>query len=161
MTKKAGEDESAARLAELKLQSAKSDHKLMSDLEDAQKKLDRLGFYNKSYDDIVDDIVKSHYREKHVNLLMDKGPKRPFPTFMFVMMSLAILVLGGGTYFLVSNPSITGAAVTNVVSLASSRIVSTSFGVLLGVLVVGLVFHKIEHRHNHKYDEYKPPLPPQ
>lgn len=161
MAKKAGEQESAERLAELKLQDTKSENKLMTELEDAQKKLDRLSFYNKSYDDIVDDIVRSHYREKHVNLLMDRGPRRSFPTFMFIIIILAIFALGAASYFFVSTPGVTGAAVQNVVTIASSRIVSTSFGVVIGILIAGLVFHRIEHRHNHKDDEFKPPLPPE
>ncbi len=141
-------------------ENCRSDNKIIQDLETAQKRLDRLSFYNRSYDDVVDDIIKSHHREKHIERLMDKGPGRSFPWVHFMIFSAAILTFGTAAYFFVQDPQVTGSAVQNIANIAANRVVSTSFGMFVVIVMMGLVLHKVERKHKTRHDEFKPPTPP-
>jgi hypothetical protein len=153
------EKKSKDRLTKLKVERIRSNNKLVRQMDKTQQKLSKLGHYNKSYDDIVDDVIKKHHIEKHVEHMVSTDNKSGFP-FAYIIGIIALIGFGTTMYFFVQNPTITGAAVQTITSLAANRLVSTAAGMFAVILILGLVLHAVDHHHKHRYDKFKPPMPP-
>ena len=145
------------RLTKLRLERMRSDNKLIKDVEKVQAKLSKLGHHNRSYDDIVKDIKMRHHKQKQVEKLLSKEIKTAFPFYGYLLILVAVIGIFAGLFYIVYEPSVTGAAVDVAVRIAANQIVSTAFGMLAVLLIVGLVLHWVDHRRKHRYDEYKPP----
>lgn len=153
------EKKSKDRLTKLKVERIRSDNKLFSQLNNAQAKLSKLGHHNRSYDSIVEDVIKSHHHEKHVDRMLTDDTRTAFP-FAYVVGIVGLIGFGATLYFFLQNPSITGAAVQTITSLAANRLVSTSAGIFIVIMILGLVLHTVDYKHKHRHDQFKPPIPP-
>jgi hypothetical protein len=153
---------SKERLTKLKVARLRSNNKTIRKLENAQKKLDRISFYNKSYDEIVNDIIKSHYKEKHIERLMNDRTRKSFPGFTLLMSLLGIVVIGGASYFLIKNPQLTGAAVQGVTGSAAGKIIPFAIGLLVVLVICGVLLHRMKSRTSgtQRIEETDEPAPP-
>jgi hypothetical protein len=154
-------DDAIDRLIELKVSRIKSCNKLITEMETVQEKLGRVGYYNRSYDDIMSDIISRHHQEKHFDRLVsaDEKPKTPFSNYF--MLALGGLALGGAGYFAFSDPNITGAVVKGTEYVIGSSVFWIAAGVLATSVLLGVGIHAAVHRHEHRHDDFKPPLPPE
>ncbi|MFC1741418.1 hypothetical protein ACFL3V_02695 [Nanoarchaeota archaeon] len=141
----------------------RSSNRLIHEMEHKQARLQKLGYYNRPYDDILTDVIKKHHENKHISRLMKNERKTSFFTspLRYMVIILAGLFAGGAFYLFLNDPQVTGHAVSSVKYMAANRMASTTIGMTITIIIAGLVFHGVEHKHRHRYDKYKPPLPPE
>jgi hypothetical protein len=152
-------EKSRDKLTKIKIANIRSSNKLIREAETAQAKLQKLGHYNKPYDDIISDMRRSYQKKKEVTALLDNANRTPtpFPFSSYGIMGSALILCLGAFYLLFSNPTITGAAVTGATKIAANQFIVGAFGMLIVILILGVTLHSAEHRHKHRHDKYKPP----
>lgn len=143
-------------LTKIRVARMRSQNRLIKDIETAQAKLNSIAHHQKYYDDILREIRIRHGKQVEVEKLLNKEVKGIFPFYGYVLVFIAVMGLTAGAFFLVTTPSITGAAVEGVAVIAANNIVSVAIGMLMVILILGIVLHHVDHKHKHKHDKYKP-----
>ncbi|MFH1064859.1 MAG: hypothetical protein V1729_07275 [Candidatus Woesearchaeota archaeon] len=148
-----------ARILKLKVERIRSDNQLIKQMDEIQGRLNKLGNYNRPYDDLLSDVKQRYYKQKYVTDLITSSTDRQekFPFTAYTMIGAAVLLFTASFYILFSDPTITGAAVTSVSKVAANQFVSTAVGMFIVILVLGFALHTAEYRHKHMHDKYKPP----
>jgi len=157
-------DDVNARLNALRANRINSDNPVITKLDEVKEKLNKVGEYNRSYDDILLDVKKMYFKEKQLAKHLNADvSKRSFPFVAYSVIFLFVVGFGISAYFygihnIGSDASaITGAAVTGLEKAANNPFVTTAFGIFIGILLFGLVLHFVHQRHEHRHDDYKPP----
>jgi hypothetical protein len=148
------------KLTMLRAQRITSDNKTVKELDSVQAKLDEIGNFNRSYDDILADIKIRHAKGAHAEKLLANEVRSNFPLGRYFAIAVSIVSLTAILFFLSDSPVITGAAVNSgriVADMALSNAGSTTFIILTVVLVLGMMFYSVEYAHKHRHDRYKPP----
>jgi hypothetical protein len=151
-----GTDEEKAkdRLTKLRVARLRSENKLIKEMEEVQRDLQKLGEYSKSYEQLEEELMRNYHRERHAEKLLGDAAK-PFPTARYVAIFGAIMVLTSVFYYLFADPSITGAAIAGVKGAVESELIKTCIFLGLGVVVLAGVFHLSDYALRHKHDRYK------
>ncbi len=147
-------EKSKERLNKLKVARIESNNRLIQDLDTVQSKLDRLGHYDKPYDDILQDVRKRYYAEKHFDSIVEKRHKSN--SFMYAISFFTIALSLAAIYLIWDVPSITGAAVEVTKEAAKSTVVSSIFFMTVAVLIFVIIVGGAVYLHEHRHDKYKP-----
>jgi hypothetical protein len=144
------------KLTNIRVARLRSQNRLIKDMETAQAKLSSIAHHQRDYDDILKDMRMRHSKHIEVEKLLNNEVKEAFPFYGYVLVFIAVMGLTAGAFFLITTPSITGAAVQSVAAIAANKIVSVAIGMLMVILILGVVLHHVDHQHRHKHDKYKP-----
>ncbi|MBU2561809.1 MAG: hypothetical protein KKD17_05925 [Nanoarchaeota archaeon] len=145
------------RLTKLQVERMRSDNRLVNDMAAVQKRLERLGHHNRPYDSVVDDMRWRYHKQKQAEKMLSQETRENFPFSAYILVITAVLILGVSFYYMLSDPTVTGAAVEGVSKLATNQVMSTASGMLVVIAILGLVLHAAEYRHRHRHDKFKPP----
>ncbi|MBN1544982.1 hypothetical protein JW898_05995 [Candidatus Woesearchaeota archaeon] len=145
------------RLTKLQVERMRSNNRLIKDMDDVQKRLERLGHHNRPYDSVVDDLRLRYHKQRQAEKMLSQGAKENFPLSTYILVIAAVLILGVSFYYMLSDPAVTGAAVGGVTKLATNHAISAVSGMLVVIAILGLVLHAAEHRHRHRHDRFKRP----
>jgi hypothetical protein len=152
----ADEERAKERLTKLRVARIRSENRLIKELDEVQRDLQKLGEYNKSYEQLEDELMMNHLRERHAERLLGEAAK-PFPTARYVMIFAAIMVLTAFLYHTFSDTTITGAAIRGVKGAAESQFIQVCFFLLVGLVVIVGVFRLSDYAMKRKYEKYRPP----
>ena len=126
-------------------------------VESLKGELHDVAYEHKRFVDVTSDAARKYYAGKHIENLLGSDLRTIFPMNAFVITLTVILLLGGVLYIAFSNPEITGAAITETAKVVGHKAVATSAGMFIVILILGLVFHRVDYHHKHKHDKYKHP----
>ena len=135
----------------------RSNNKLINDLENVKAKLNRIGNPNKSYDDVVQNIRMNHSKQMMADKMLNNETKTDFPFYGYALIFLMVMVFTTGLFFVVADPSITGAVIEEVSDVISNKLVTTAIGMLTIIIILGMVLHHVDYKHKTRYDKYKNP----
>ena len=141
------------RLTKLRVARIRSGNRLINEMEKVQVKLNRLGAYDMPYDSKLSEVRQKLHKERHVDSIM--GSHTSLPKGVLIVMLLVVLS-GAAAMFVVSEPGLTGAAVSAVGDVTASDAFSTAFILLATVSAVALVLYAADYRHRHMHDKYRP-----
>ena len=144
-----------ANLRKIKLANIRSGDSLISKLEGIQHKLAKLGHFNRNYDDIMKDIRINHVKNKAYSDVAASVSIDQYAGYSLV--AVLGVAAGFGIYSLFSSPSITGAVVQGSQVVSGNSFVSISASMFVLVVLMGILLHAAQYRHEHRYDKYKPP----
>jgi hypothetical protein len=147
-------EKSKERLVKLRAARVSSDNPLVKELDDAKSRLDMLAHYNRPYDDILSDVRERYAKQQHAERIVSS--QHSIPAYKYLLVIIAATLFGTGLFYVLSEPSITGAAVEAFDFAASNKIISASFFMILAVVVLGIAVYAAQYRHEHRYDKYKP-----
>jgi hypothetical protein len=135
-------------LTKLQVERMRSTNKLVKDLESAQQKLNKLGHYNRPYEDILTGIKQNHYKQKHSEALIRQTTEQQFPWFKYtVIFIVAFLAFFTVFYSALSNPTITGAATQGITKIETNTLVSTAAAILSLIIILAIVLQYIDYKH--------------
>jgi len=147
---------SKEKITKLRAQRIHSDNKLIKELDSVQQKLHAIGNFDQSFDSMLADIKTKNAKKSHAERLVEEEESKD-RRYFFIIFSIAVLT--AASYYALSNPVVTGAAVKTgkiMSNIASSQLGSSSIIILVSILVLGMIFHSLDYLHKHRHDRYKP-----
>ena len=126
-------------------------------MENVSAKLDKIGYHNKSYDDIMKNIRMRHSKQMMADNMLNNETKTAFPFYGYTLIFLMVMIFTAGLFFVVADPSITGAAIGDVTDVMGNKLVATAIGMLTIIIILGMVLHHVDYKHKTRHDKYKNP----
>lgn len=145
------------QLIKLKIKQIQSNNRLIKDIDTIQTKLNRIGHHNRPYDDVMKDIRMHHSKQILVENMVGNNTKTAFPFYSYMLVFFTVMIFTAGLFFIITEPSITGAAIKEITDVIGAKFIATAIGSLIMILIMGMVLHHVDYKHKTRYDKYKNP----